>query len=205
MIKNNPRAVGIVLLAHHRDAPSSVKLPPLSGIEKGTKKLYKALTALGLAVVRLKNPSTEFFKAVLKVMASHEHPLQNPLYNIKYPPSYQYFFFYTTGHGARRAFFTKDCAIAYWTVYDHFQGLFEQRYFFFDCCRNVHLGDISLYQDQEKTGDLPDIPGHNIKAGNKVIYATLDCELSWGPGGGVSSMTWKMIELFQENISIMMK
>ena len=202
MIKENPRAFGIVLLAHHRDAPPSVKLLPLCGIENGTKELYDAFTALGLAVVRLKNPSTEYFKAVMKVMASHR--LENPLYYIQYPASYKLFFFYTTGHGARRAFFTKDCAVAFWTVYDHFQGIFEQRYFFLDCCRNVHLDDISLFQDQAGTSELPDIPGNNgyIKAGNKIVYATLDCKTSWGPGGGVSFMTKKMILLLKKNISI---
>ena len=204
MIKDNPRAFGTVLLAHHQDAPSSVELSSLCGIEKGTDKLYDAFTALGLAVVRLKNPSTEYFKAVMKVMASHEHQLSDPLYNIKYPASYKYFFFYTTGHGARRAFFTKDCAIAYSTVYDQFQGLFEQRYFFFDCCRDILVDDISLFQDQTGTSELPDIPGNNgcIKAGNKIVFATLDCKTSWGPGGGVSYMTEEMILLLQENLSI---
>lgn len=211
-----PRASGPVLLAHHQDVHSSItwikehseeqnrnegRLKPLNGIEDGTNKLNEAFTNLALAVVRLENPSTVLFKAVMKVMASPKYPLvgKESKYNISYPTSYKYLFFYTTGHGARRVFFTKDGAIPYHMVYDQFQNLFVQRYFFFDCCRSVRLDDCCIYVDKD---EIPEIPGSNIKAGNKIIYATLDGETSWGPGDGVSFMTLKMCNCLKEEAYI---
>ena len=183
----------------------SVELQSLDGIKTGTDRLYDCFTNLGLAVVRLENPSTQEIKAVMKIMSSPVHQL-DPKYRITYPPSYKLFFFYTTGHGARRVFFTKDCAVAYSTVYELFQGLFVQRYFFFDCCRCVRLDDISLYADQEGHRELPEIPGHGIQAGNKIVYATLDGRKAYGPATGpdkgVSFMTLKMIDLLKQQISI---
>ena len=183
----------------------SVELQSLDGIKTGTDQLYDCFTNLGLAVVRLENPSTQEIKAVMKIMSSPVRQL-DPKYRVTYPPSYELFFFYTTGHGACRVFFTKDCAVAYSTVYELFQGLFEQRYFFFDCCRCVRLDDISLYADQEGHRELLEIPGHGIRAGNKIVYATLDGKTAYGPdtgsNKGVTLMTLKMIKLLKQQISL---
>ena len=198
MLKRNPYALGIALLSHHQYAPASTGLKPLRGIETGTARLYDCFTNLRFAVVRLENPSTEEIKAVMKIMSSPSHQL-NPKYRITYPLSYKYFIFYTTGHGARRVFFTKDGAVAYSTVYKQFQDLFVQRYFFFDCSRNVRLDDISLFVDQEGDKTLPEIPGHSIQVGNEIFYATHDAV---SPDSGLSFMTSKLIDLHTKEMSI---
>ena len=198
MLKRNRYALGIALLSHHQYAPASTKLKPLGGIKTGAAQLYDCFTNLRFAVVRLENPSTEEIKAVMKIMSSPFHQL-NPKYRITYPLSYKYFIFYTTGYGARRVFFTKDGAVAYSTVYKQFQNLFVQRYFFFDCCRNVQLDDISLFADQEADKTLPEIPGHNIQVGNEIFYATHDAVSS---DSGLSFMTSNLIDLYKKEMSI---
>ena len=199
VLKANPKARGVGLLVHNQDAPQDIGLPPLYGIETGTTELHTKQTLLDLAVIRLENPSTKLFKAVVDEMTSQSC---REMYSAD-PETFKYFVFYSTGHGTKQGFFTKDGAISYSFVYEKFQGLFQQRYFFFDCCRSK----LKDRKDHSKMTLFPgitdrDIPGHDIQAGNMIVYATLNEDRSWGPGGGVSFMTLKMIELFKQNLSI---
>ena len=70
VVKENPDAQGIVLLAHSEKAPAKELLEPLCGIEIGTKQLSDVFADLGLAVVHLGNPQKAFLNAVVKVMSS---------------------------------------------------------------------------------------------------------------------------------------
>lgn len=164
VIKDNPRALGIVLLSHHRRVPENVDtddLDPLGGIENGTKELKEAFTCLGLAVVRLEDPPKALMMAVIEVMSSSktQHlPSQPP---IRYPLSCRRFFFYTTGHGANRYFYMKDGSYPYYDVVHAFRNnrTFQEKYFFFDNCRSLRIED----------GILQDVPELNLQQGECII------------------------------------
>lgn len=200
VIVDNPRAHGIVLLIHNEDVhpemPDRTNLSTLQGIENGTRDLKNCFANLGLAVVRLENPPKELLRAVIEVTSeTHFLPSQPP---IEYPQSYRYLFFYTTGHGANRVFFTKDGSVAYYDVVIPFRKnkRFQQiKYFFFDCCRSLRIDDHSLYPNNDKV--MPDVPELDLQHGECIIYATTGYSEAWGPGEGVSHMTLEMIKLLR--------
>ena len=144
-------------------------------------------TSLGLAVVYLCNPGRELLKAVISVMSS----------STEYPESYKNFVFYATGHGADRWFYTEDGLVAYNDVVDKFQqencGMnFQQRFFFFDCCRS-HRQGMNMYH--------PLKPEFNLTPESRIMYATISGEKSWGEDG-VSFMTRRMIEALPRSESM---
>lgn len=216
IVDANPNALGIVLLASHQDVHHTIayrpdlsdeqnkeenRLQPLKAIEKGAQKLEEAFTMCGLAVVRVENPSKSFLIALMKVLSS----MKTSRAVIKCPELYRYFFFYTTGHGANRVFFTKDGSISYQDVYNTFQGFLSQRYFFFDCCRSCRLDPISLYPNGDKV--IPTCPEFTIDPHNRIIFATASGMKSWGPiregtDESISYMTEMIKCLLQKRLSM---
>ena len=205
VIEDNPRANGIVLLVHNEDVhpemPNRSGLQHLRGIENGTKALKNGFGKRGLAVVPLKNPSKQLLKAVIELTSETQLLPSQPA--IRYPQSYRYFFFYTTGHGANRVFFTKDGSFAYYDVVIPFRKSerFKQiKYFFFDCCRSLRIDDHGLYPNNDRV--IPNVPEVDLQHGECITYAATGCSKAWGPGGGVSFMTLEMIKLLGERLSL---
>ena len=197
-MKDNPNALGKLLLVHNEHAhPVISSLGPLHGIERGTWQLKNAFANLGLSVVRLENPSKQLLEAVIEVLSSPQSP-------DTYPQSYRYFFFYTTGHGADRVFFTKDGSVSYYDVVDSFKKnqTFVQKYFIFDSCHGSGLDRRLKYPNGDEI--LPNVPELNPGHENRIIYATTAGTTAWGPGEGhlrISFMTMFMIKLLAEPIS----
>ena len=208
-VKANPNALGIALVVSHQDVHPDIawkpsqsdeenkcqkRLDSLPGIERGAQQLEEAFTMCGLTVVRLENPTKRELLAVIRAMNLDK---SNPM-AIKYPASYRYFIFYTTGHGANRVFFTKDGSVSYHEVYDLYQGFLHQRYFFFDCCRSNRLDPLSLYPNGDRV--IPPCLDFLIDPYNCVIYATVSGHQAVGPGDGISYMTLKMVGLLKKEI-----
>ncbi len=208
-VEANPNAFGIALIVSNQNVhPKIAYIPSLSekqnkcqkrlnslhGIENGAQQLEEAFTMRGLTVIRLENPTKKQLFSVIRAMAlDRTDPMA-----IEYPASYRYFFFYTTGHGANRVFFTKDGSVLYQEVYDLYQSFLHQRYFFFDCCRSIRLDSLSMYPNGDHImPPCPDFPLSN----NRVIFATLSGDQACGPQGeGVSFMTKKMVALLKKEI-----
>ena len=209
-VEANPNALGISLIVSHQDVHPDIaysqsqsmeenrrqkRLNSLEGIEHGAQQLEEAFTMRGLTVVRLVNPTKKELFAVIRAMTlDRADPMA-----IEYPASYKYFFFYTTGHGANKVFFTKDGSISYQEVYDLYQGFLRQRYFFFDCCRSNRLDSLSVYPNGDHV--IPPCPDFSLSHNNRVIFATLSGHQACGPQGeGVSFMTKKMVVLLKKQI-----
>ncbi len=210
-MKANPKALGIALVVSHKDVHPDIAYTPLQsveenscqkrlnslpGIEHGAKQLKKAFKMCGLAVIRIENPSKKFLFAIMRAMNLDK---SDPM-AIKYPASYQYLFFYTTGHGADLVFFTKDGSVSYQDVYNLYQGFLHQRYFFFDCCRSIRRDSMSLYPNGDRV--IPSCPEFTISRNNCIIFATVSGHQAWGPGEGVSFMTKKMVALLKKQKSM---
>ena len=208
-VKANPNALGIALIVSHKTVHPDIaylsslsveenrlqkRLSSLSEIEHGAQQLEAAFTMCGLAVARLENPAKRELLTVIKAMTLNR---ADPM-AIEYPASYQYLFFYTTGHGANRVFFTKDGSVSYQEVCDLYQGFLHQRYFFFDCCRSVRFDSLSMYPN----GDLviPPCPDFSIDHNNRIIYATVSGHQAFASEEGVSFMTKKMVVLLKKQI-----
>ena len=199
-VEINPDALGIVLMAHNERAHEVIhvrNLYPLDGIENVTLQLKNVFANLGLAVVRLENPSKQLLEAVIQAISSNESP-------VKFPLSYRYFFFYTTGHGADRVFFTYDGSISYYDVIESFTNTqrFVQKYFFFDCCRFSGLDRRSEYPNGDRI--LPFVPQIITHPENRIIFSSTDGAIGWGPGEGlgVSYMTRTMVKLLAEPLTL---
>ena len=212
-VEDNPNALGFAFIVSHQNVHPSIsyiptvsgeencvhnRLCPLPGINDGAHSLEESFTLCGIAVLRLDNPTKSLLLSVIKVL---NLPTEDPK-SIKFPKSYRFSFFYTTGHGANRVFFTKDGSVSYKDVYnlynDH-SGFLEQRYFFFDNCRSIRLDNMSMYPNGDHL--IPSFP--EISPGNRMIFAAVSGNMAWGPKGeGVSFMTKKMIVLLKEKISL---
>ncbi len=194
-VKASPNALGMALVVSHQDVHSSQRLDSLAGIDCGAQQLEEAFTMCGLAVVRLVNPTKRELLAVIRAMIlDRADPMA-----IEYPASYKYFFFYTTGYGANKVFFTKDGTILYQEVYDLYQGFLHQRYFFFDCCRSNRLDSQSMYPNVDRV--IPPCPDFSLSHNNRVIFGTLSGHQACGPQGeGISFMTKKMVVLLKKPI-----
>ena len=198
IVEINPDALGIALVVHNERVHEVIpNLEHLDGIENGTSQLKNGFANNGLAVVRLENPSKQLLEAVIQTISSNESP-------VKFTLSYRYFFFYTTGHGADRVFFTYDGSISYYDVIESFTNTqrFVQKYFFFDCCRFSGLDRRSEYPNGDRI--LPFVPQIITHPENRIIFATTGGATAWGPGEGprVSYMTKTMVELLPQPITL---
>ncbi len=199
-------ALGVALIVHNQDVPDSIaydaslsvlenkktgKLKPLNGIEKGTQMLSDRFANLGIVPIQIKNPRKEDLIKILDILSSA---------NIS-PSSELCFFFYVTGHGARLAFFFKNGSMSYDTVYNKLSSrktaFFKYRWFIFDCCRSYRLDDASFFPDEY--GVISHEP--NIKRkGDCMLFATIDGNEAYGPGDGVSFMTYGICDLLTKSI-----
>jgi len=205
IFERKPNAIGIAVIAHHRDVPDNIAysperengLLPLEGIELGTLQLKRSLDSLNIAVIRLDNPTRLLLLALLEALTSRNAP-----------PSYKYFFFYTTGHGARSIFYTKDASVSYMEVYTPFKNgidTFKQRYFFFDCCKAFRIDPPARNVSVTSFGSgmrLNDFPENHIGPKDYIVYATTTGDAAYGPGQGVSFMIAEMTKLLFTDRSI---
>ena len=197
-VEINPDALGIVLVVHNECVHEVIpNLIPLYGIENGTSQLKNVFANLGLAVVRLENPSKQLLEAVIQTISSNESP-------VKFPLLYRYFFFYTTGHGADRVFFTYDGSISYYDVIESFTNTqrYVQKYFFFDCCRYSGLDRRSVYPNGDRI--LPYVPQIITHPENRIIFTSTSDATVWSLSEGprVSFMTKTMIKLLPQPITL---
>ncbi len=214
-VKDNPNALGFAVVVSHQDVHPDLayistqskeanarqnRLCSLTGIDAGAKSLENSLTMCGLTVLRRDNPTKSFLFAIIKAL---NLPGEDPM-SIKFPKSYRYSFFYTTGHGANKVFFTKDGSVSYqdvYNLYNEFGGFLSQRYFFFDNCRSSRLDERSLYPNENHV--IPPCPELIISPGNRMICASASGCMAWGPKGeGVSFMTKKMAVLLKKKIPL---
>lgn len=175
-----------MLLVHNQDAPSWCELEPHIGIENGTKELKDGWANLGLAVLRLENPSEMLLRAVIAVLSR-----QSPHPPIQYPKMYKYFFFFTTGHGASESFYTKDGYVSFCDVVNSFRNElpFRSCFYWFDCCRSQDLRIPKSILLEPEFGEC-------------IVYSTMEKSDSWGPDGEVSFLAKELIRQLEEDCSM---
>ena len=98
ILKQFPKALGLIVLFACTVAASFRKLPPVPGVVKGVDKMIATFRHLGHAVLRLPvNLASWQYRAAMKAVAS-----------LSFPESYRRMFVYYTGHGGNDSIDTPD-------------------------------------------------------------------------------------------------